>query len=83
MIKIFEEYTRYYKYLTDKEKTDFDNAVWIDSEETEGSWDYIYIQRDRGGMERVFWDRRRKKKRRPNMEEYYSIHGYNENNNIK
>jgi hypothetical protein len=75
MIKIFEEYTRHYKYFTEKEKTDFDNSVLV-PEDTPGNWEEIYYDRELGKYDRIMWDKRKKIKRKLNMEEYYSIHGY-------
>jgi hypothetical protein len=51
-------------------------------EDTDGHWEVIFYK-EKGSLSRIFWDRKKKMKRKPTMEEYYSIHGYNENKNIK
>lgn len=75
-LKLFEEYSklfeRRYADLSEKEKDDFDNATFVD-EDSEGNWEIIQLRNDR-----VWWDKRKKIKRKPTMEEYYTVHGYND-----
>jgi hypothetical protein len=71
MIKIFEEYTRHYKYLTNKEKENFDNSILVD-DDIEGNWELIYYYREPGKYDKIWWDKKKKIKRKQTMEEYYS-----------
>jgi hypothetical protein len=76
--KVEEQYTtileRHYKDLSDRDKEDFDDSEFTDDEN--GNFQLIYYTRPKGGTDRIWWDKKRKLKRKQSEEEYYSTHGY-------